>query len=118
MPRLIFINDTTGNERLFVSTIPLRFQYSPPDEEEIRGQIDYMKETGNQAPRRRPGDRYPIAGALVGIIIGIIIAFTTGLPWVVIAGPIGGGIAGALLGSLVGTLITKYLRSRDNPRYS
>ena len=95
----------------------LVFYWFPPNEEETRGQIEYMEERGKQAPPRRPGDGYPIGGALVGTIVGIIIAVRTGSAWVFIVGTIGGGIAGTLLGSLVGTVIIKYRRSSDNLRY-
>ena len=83
----------------------------------MRGQVEYLKERGNQAPRRRPGDRFPIAGALVGAIAGIVIGVKTGMPWVFIVGLIGGGIIGTLLGSAIGALVTKYRGSRNNLRY-
>ena len=94
--------------------ISLRFQFIPPDENQLRGQIEYMKDEGNKAPPRRPGDKYTIAGALVGIIVGIIIAGISRRPWVFIVAPIGGGIAGAVLGSLAGNLIKKFRESRNN----
>ncbi len=93
------------------------FWYIPPDETMIRGQIEYLKETGNQAPRRQRGDKFPIAGVLAGIIAGFIIALTTGILWIFIAGPIAGGIIGAFLGSVIGALVTKYRRPKGNLRY-
>ena len=91
---------------------------TPLDEIQMRGQVEYAKERGNQAPPPRPGDRYILTGALVGVIVGLIIAFIVGIPWVYIVGIIGGGIVGTSLGSLIGFLITKYQeRSKNNLRY-
>ncbi|MFC2010024.1 hypothetical protein ACFLVU_01240 [Chloroflexota bacterium] len=56
------------------------FAYIPPDENTIRGHMEYMKEKGNKAPRRRPGDKFTIFGALVGTILGIILGSRTSSP--------------------------------------
>ena len=50
----------------------LAFAYIPPDENAIRGQIERIIEQGEKAPRRRPGDRFTLLGAIIGIILGIV----------------------------------------------
>ncbi len=89
----------------------------PLDKIVVEGQVEYLKERGNQAPRRQPGDKFPIAGALLGIIAGVIIALAAGIPWMLIAGPIIGGIIGATLGSLLFNIIKKFQQPKNNLRY-
>ncbi|MFC2020778.1 glycine zipper domain-containing protein [Chloroflexota bacterium] len=82
----------------------------PPDEGMIRGEMEYRKEMGNKAPRRKPGDGYSILGALAGAIIGAILGSRTGNPFGPVIGLIVGGIAGIWIGSQVGNYITKYIK--------
>jgi hypothetical protein len=74
----------------------------------MRGQIEYRREQGNLAPRRRPGDKFPIGGAFIGVIVGAILGVRTSIPLWFIVGVIGGGIAGTVIGSLTSTAIMKY----------
>ncbi len=90
---------------------PLAFWNQQQNEIRIQGEVEYRREQGNKAPRRTPGDRYPIGGAFVGIIIGVILGARTGVPVWFIVGVVGGGIAGTLLGALLGTGIAKYRKS-------
>jgi outer membrane lipoprotein SlyB len=79
----------------------------------MRGQIEYRREQGNKAPRRSPGDRWPIGGAICGFIIGAVSGVRTGMSLWVIVGAIAGGIAGTFLGSLIGAAIRKCGKSRN-----
>ena len=91
---------------------------SPQDEEIVRGEIEYKKEKQNLLPVYKPGDRYPLFGAITGIIAGIVITVRSGNIFLIAGGIIGGGIAGAILGSIVGALIARYRNQRkDNLRY-
>jgi len=86
------------------------FQHFPQDENQLRGQVEYMTERGKQAPRRKPGDRYTIFGVIAGIIISIILYFLTHNPFWLVVGVIGGAIVGSFIGSLVGKYVVKYRR--------
>ncbi len=87
-----------------------------PDENQLRGHIEYAKEKWNKTPRRKPGDRFVLFGSLAGVIAGGILGNKTGGPFLIIAGVIVGGILGATIGSYVPVLIRKYreyLNSKD-----
>jgi len=92
---------------------PLTLAYLPPDENAMRGQIAYIKEQGNKAPRRRPGDRFTLFGALVGIIVGILLSWRTGNLFIIVACAVVGGIIGTLIGTLIGSAIIKRQKSRE-----
>ena len=86
----------------------------------IEGQLEYAREKLRQLPDRKPGDRYPLAGAAIGIVIGVVIGSLTwdgNLFWL-FGCVMAGGIAGTLLGSLTGNLVAWFTRAkRQGPRY-
>jgi len=89
--------------------------YIPPDENQLRGQALYMKEQHDKAPRRRPGDRFTLFGALVGVIVGVWLGVRTLMPLWIVLGLIIGGAAGAVIGSLIGRMVVRHQMSRRWP---
>lgn len=85
-----------------------------PDENQLRGHIEYAKEKGNKTPRRKPGDRFVLFGSLAGVIAGGILGSRTGVPSLIVAGVIGGGILEGIIGSYVPVLIRKYREYRNS----
>jgi uncharacterized membrane protein len=105
MPNGIYHNaDERGVDEMSSRQNVLGFYFNTPNEEEIRAEGEYVKEKGRKAPRKEPGDRFPIAGALIGIaagfITGIVIGGWAGIFTQVIC-TICGGITGTVVGSLI-----------------
>jgi hypothetical protein len=98
----------------------LEFYWFPPNLEETRAEAENTIEKGKKAPRKEPGDRYPIAGALIGMVAGFITGIIIG-GWAAIfmqvIGALCGGITGALIGSLIRFFITKFHRTKNHLRY-
>ena len=90
----------------------MAFAYIPPDENAIRGQIERIIEQGEKAPRRRPGDRFTLFGAIVGIILGIVGGIASRNFILILVCAVGGGIMGAIIGSLIGRYVIKRQRSK------
>jgi hypothetical protein len=99
----------------------LRFYFNTPNEEEMRAEAENVIEKGKKAPRKEPGDRYPIGGALIGIAAGFITGVAIGgwtAVFMQVIGAVCGGIIGALIGSLIRFLIEKFHRTKNNlPHY-
>ena len=83
----------------------------PPDEEMIRGQVEYAEEKTKELRGRRPESKLPLFGAIAGIIIGIIIGGRTGNVFWLVGYVVAGGIIGTFLGSGIGALIAKWRRT-------
>jgi uncharacterized protein YcfJ len=96
------------------------FSWFPDNLEEVRAEAENVIEKGKKAPRKEPGDRFPIAGGLIGLIagfiIGIIIGGFAGM-FIQAIGAVCGGIIGTLIGSLIRFLITIIHRRKNNLRY-
>ena len=88
------------------------FAYIPPDENALRGQIERIIEQGEKAPRRRPGDRFTLFGAILGIIIGIVAGIFSRNFILILLYAVGGGILGAVIGSFIGRYVVKRRRSK------
>ena len=85
----------------------VRFYHLPGQVDDVLTRAQMERQYGSESdpekpPRRKPGDRYIIVGAVVGLVAGGGLGSFGGLFAI-----FGGGIVGALIGSLIGNLVRK-----------
>ena len=89
----------------------------PPDEEREQGQREYAKEKQNLLSLYKPGDRYPLIGAVAGILAGFINGLLSRNVFLIFAGVAVGGVAGAFIGSAVGSVIIRLRKPINSLKY-
>ena len=88
--------------------------YIPPNENDMFGQVAYVKEPQGKMPRKKPGDRYTIFGTLLGMIAGLFLGIMTRIPVLILLGFVGGGIIGTLVGGFLGAQVVKHRQARES----